>query len=95
MRKLWIRMALSTALAAGLLLAVGAPARADRDWREDCKKKLEADRVRIDRDAAKHGEQSRQVNSDVARMDSDRRWCRDHKADWDHDRFDISIYFRK
>jgi hypothetical protein len=27
-------------------------------------------------------------------MDSDRQWCRDHHADWDHSRFDIGIYFR-
>jgi hypothetical protein len=95
MRTLWTRMAVITVLAVGLLLAVGVPASADRDWREDCRKKLEADRVRIDKDAAKHGEHSRQLDNDVKRMDNDRRWCRDHKADWDHDRFDIGIYFRK
>jgi hypothetical protein len=88
-------MALTTALAGGLVLAVGAPVRADRDWREDCRKKLESDRSRIDRDASRHGEQSRQVAGDVGRMDSDRTWCRDHKADWDHDRFDVGIYFRR
>jgi hypothetical protein len=27
-------------------------------------------------------------------MDSDRQWCRDHKAEWDHNRFDVGIYFR-
>ena len=95
MRKLWTRMALSTALAGGLLLAVGAPARADRDRREDCHKRLEADRNRIDRDSARRGEHSRQVDRDVQRMDADRRWCSDHKADWDHDRFDIGIYLHK
>jgi hypothetical protein len=95
MRKLWTRMALSTALAGGLLLAAGAPARADRDSREDCRKRLDADRVRIDRDAARHGEHSQQVDRDRGRMDNDRRWCRNHKADWDHDKFDIGIYFRK
>ncbi len=95
MSKLWIRMALTTVLAGGLLLVVGAPARADRDWREDCHRKLEADRGRIDRDAARHGEHSRQVDHDVQRMDADRKWCRDRKADWDHDRFDIGIYIRK
>lgn len=95
MRKIWTRIALSTALAGGLLLAMGTPARADRDYREDCKRKLDADRSRIDRDAGKHGEHSRQVDNDVSRMDTDRSWCRDHKADWDHDRFDIGIYFKK
>ena len=95
MSMLWTRMALTTALAGGLLLAVGAPARADRDWGKSCHERLEADRARIDKDASRHGEHSKQVDSDVGRMDSDRRWCRDHKADYDHDRFDIGIYFRK
>ena len=45
--------------------------------------------------SSRHGEHSRQVDSDVAKMDSDRQWCRDHKADWDHDRFDIGVYFHK
>ena len=95
MKTLWTRMALSTALAGGLLLAAGAPARADRDSREDCRKRLDADRVRIDKDAAKHGENSRQVASDVQRMDNNRKWCSGHKADWDHGRFDIGIYIHK
>ena len=95
MRNLWTRMALTTALAGGLLLVAGAPARAERDWRSDCQKRLEADRARIDKDAARHGEHSKQVDSDVARMDGDRNWCRDHKADWDHGRFDIGLYIRK
>ena len=95
MRRLWTRMALTTALAGGLLLAVGAPARADRDWSKNCRKRLEADRARIDKDAARYGEHSRQVDRDVERMDANRRWFRDHKADWDHGRFDIGVYFRK
>jgi hypothetical protein len=92
-RKFWGRLILSSTLAGGLLLA-GGTARADRDWREDCRKRLEADRARIDHDAAHFGEHSRQVDHDVARMDTTRQWCRDHKADWDHSRFDIGIYFR-
>ena len=95
MSKLWTRMALTTALAGGLLLAVGAPARADKDWGKSCHERLEADRARIDKDAAKHGENSRQVASDVQRMDNNRKWCSDHKADWDHGRFDIGIYIHK
>ena len=95
MRRLWTRMALTTALAGGLLLTVGAPARADRDWNKSCHDRLEADRARIDKDAAKRGDHSPQVNRDVQRMDSDRQWCRDHKADWDHGRFDVGIYLRK
>lgn len=92
MRKLWTRIALTTALAGGLLLVVGAPVRADKDWGKSCTQKLEADRARIDKDAAKHGDHSQQVNRDVQRMDGDRQWCRDHKADWDHSRFDVGIY---
>ena len=95
MKTLWTRMALITALAVGLLLAVGAPARADRDWGKSCRERLEADRARIDKDASKFGEHSRQVDRDIQRMDNNRKWCRDHKADWDHGRFDIGIYLRK
>ena len=84
-------MVLTSALAGGLVLAVGGTARADRDWKEDCNRRLDADRARIDRDVARHGEHSRQVDSDVNRMQEDRQWCKDHKADWDHDKFDISL----
>jgi|HubBroStandDraft_6_1064221.scaffolds.fasta_scaffold102769_2 hypothetical protein len=91
--KLWSRMVLTGAMAGGLVLAFGSTARADRDWREDCERRLAADRARIDRDASRHGEQSRQVSNDVARMNSTRQWCRDHKAEWDHEHFDVGIYF--
>jgi len=93
--KFWNRLMFTGVLAGGLLFASAGTARADRDWKEDCHRRLESDRARIDRDAARHGEHSRQVDHDVDRMNSDRQWCRDHKADWDHDRFDIGIYFRK
>jgi hypothetical protein len=91
--KLWSRIALTSLLAGGLVLAFGRTARADRDWKEDCRHRLEADRARIDRDSSRHGEHSHQVDNDVAKMDADRQWCRDHKADWDHDHFDLGIYF--
>ena len=94
MKKLWTRMALTTALAGGLLLSMGAPAWADKDWGKSCRERLEQDRARIDKDSARYGERSRQVESDVQRMDNNRKWCRDHKADWDHGRFDMGIYFR-
>jgi hypothetical protein len=29
------------------------------------------------------------------RLDDARRWCRQHRADWDHDRFDFGVYIRK
>lgn len=89
--RVWTRLALTCALAGGLTLALGNAARADE--KDECHRRLEADRARIDRDAQRHGEQSRQVEHDRARMDQDRQWCRDHKADWDHDRFDIGVYF--
>ena len=92
--KLWSRMVLTSALAGGLVLAFGGTARADRDWKEDCNRRLDSDRARIDRDVARHGEKSRQVDADVNRMQEDRQWCKDHKADWDHHKFDIGIYFR-
>ena len=93
-KKVWSRLLLSTALAVGLLLAMGTTARADR-YKDDCNRRLESDRARIDHDASRFGEKSRQVDRDVAKMDQDRNWCKEHKADWDHDRFDVGIYFRR
>jgi hypothetical protein len=92
-KKVWSRLLLSTVLAGGLLLAMGTNAKADN--RNDCNRRLEADRARIDRDASRFGEHSRQVDRDVARMDQDRNWCKERKSDWDHDRFDVGIYFRR
>lgn len=90
-----VRFALVTAAAVLFTLPVGKATFGDRDWSDDCHKRLEADRARIDRDVARHGEHSPQVDHDVARMDNDRQWCRDHRADWDHTRFDVGIYFRQ
>jgi hypothetical protein len=91
---LWSRMVLTAALASGLVLTFGGTARADRDWKDDCHRRLEADRAKIDRDVRHHGENSHQVENDVAKMNATREWCKDHKADWDHEHFDIGIYFR-
>jgi len=92
---LWSRFIAGAALVVGLTFATGSPAQAaERDYRNGCRQRLEADRARIDRDARRHGERSRQVDRDIARMDSDRQWCRSHRADWDHNRFDIGIYLR-
>jgi hypothetical protein len=91
----WIRAGLGIALGASFLLAAGSPALADRDFRENCRTRLEADRARIDRDAARFGEGSRAVERDLAKMDSDRNWCRSHRADWDHSRFDIGVYLHR
>jgi hypothetical protein len=89
-----IRIVLTGVFAAGLLLATGKPASAEKDWGPSCRDRLEAARARIDRDVARHGENSPQVRRDVDRMEDSRRWCRDHRADWDHARFDIGFYIR-
>ena len=93
MKKQMIRVVLGSALAMVFTLSAGQATFGDRDWRDSCHKRLEADRARIDRDSARRGEHSRQVDNDVAKMDSDRQWCRDHHADYDHSRFDVGIYF--
>ena len=89
-----IRVALSGLFAVGLLLATGKPASADRDWGPGCRDRMEAARVRIDRDVARHGQNSPQVHHDVDKMEAARSWCRDHHADWDHSRFDVGVYIR-
>ena len=89
-----IQLMAGAALALAITLPTGSAAFGDRDYRGDCNKRLEADRARIDRDAAKHGEHGHAVDSDVAKLDSDRQWCRDHHADWDHSKFDVGIYIK-
>jgi hypothetical protein len=91
-RNIWIRLALSTALAGVLMIAFSAPARADGDHREECQRRLESDRARIDSDVIRYGDNSRQVGRDVSKMNKSRQWCKDHQADWDHDKFDLSFY---
>lgn len=91
-KKYLVRAVLGGIFAAGLLLASGAPASADRDWGAPCRDRLEAARAKIDRDVARHGQNSPQVRHDVDRMEDARRWCRNHHADWDHSRFDVGVY---
>jgi hypothetical protein len=93
MKRQIVRLALGSALAIAFTLPAAQVTFGDTAG--DCHRKLESDRARIDRDAAKHGENSPQVGRDISRMDSDRQWCRDHHADWDHDRFDVGIYIHK
>jgi hypothetical protein len=88
----WRRLALNTAIVGGLTFAIGTPARADGDHRAECERRLESDRARIDSDVLRYGDSSHQVNHDVARMNKSRQWCRDHNAEWDHDKFDLSFY---
>ncbi len=89
-----MRLAMGTVAAILFTLPVGRATFGDRDWSDDCHKRLEADRARIDRDSARHGEHSRQVDRDVDRLETDRQWCRDHHAEWDHSRFDVGIYLK-
>jgi hypothetical protein len=89
------RIILSAALGAGLVIAAGIPALANPDRDGDCHRRLEDARARLDRDAARFGERSRQVERDRDRMEDARRWCREHRADWDHDRFDFGVYIRR
>ena len=90
------RIIVTAVLGGGLLLGSAAvPARADRDYRNDCRKRMEDAKVRLDRDVARFGERNRRVERDRDRLEDTRRWCRDHHADWDHDRFDGGVYLRR
>jgi hypothetical protein len=55
---------------------------------------MEDAKIRLDRDLERHGERSRQVARDRDRLEDTRRWCREHHADWDHNRFDVGVYIR-
>jgi len=85
---------LTGVFAAGLLFATGKPAFAEKDWGPACRDRLESARAKIDHDVARHGENSPQVRHDQGKLEEARSWCRDHKADWDHTRFDIGVYLR-
>ena len=89
-----VRVLLGTSVAILFTLPVGQATFGDRDWSGSCHSRLEADRARIDRDSARHGEHSRQVDRDVDKLEADRNWCKSHHADWDHSRFDVGIYLR-
>jgi len=86
-----MRFILAGALAISFTLPFASTARADH-WNDDCHKRLENDKAKVDHDAAKYGDHSGKVHNDVARLDNDRNWCREHHADWDHSAFDVGIY---
>jgi len=88
-----IRLALGSALALAFTLPMARATFGDPG--EGCHRRLENDRARIDRDSERYGSDSWKVRHDVDRMEDDRQWCRDHRADWDHSRFDIGVYLRK
>jgi hypothetical protein len=91
-KNVWIRRILGTAAVGALILGLGASSLADGDHRAVCERRLESDRARIDSDVIRYGDSSRHVRRDISQMDKSRRWCREHQADWDHDRFDLSFY---
>ncbi|MGH9735059.1 MAG: hypothetical protein ACRD8A_10785 [Candidatus Acidiferrales bacterium] len=90
------QIVLGSAVAVLMALPIGQAAFGARphDWKADCHQRLEHDKARIDRDAAKYGNHSRRVDRDIDQMETDRKWCRDHHADWDHSMFDIGIYIK-
>lgn len=88
----WIRLTLSTAIVGGLIFGSGIASFADGNHRDKCELRLESSRARIDSDVIRYGDNSRQVGRDIVKMDKSRQWCREHKMDWDHDRFDLSFY---
>ena len=90
-----VKLVLGSALAVTFTLPMGHVTFADKDSSDECHRKLEADRSRIDRDVAKHGENDRMVDRDRERLESDRQWCRDHRADWDHSKFDVGVYIKR
>ena len=88
----FIRYITLGALAVGLTLPMAGTARADHDSREECRERLQAQKAKIDRDRDKYGEHSAKVEHDVGKLEQERQWCRGHKADWDHNFFDVGIY---
>jgi len=79
------RMVLACTMAGGLLMAVATtPIHAGRNDDEDCQDRVAKAQADVDRDAAKHGQGSHQVASDLKKLDAAREWCAKHHADWDH-----------
>lgn len=95
MRRSVLKVGFGIVLGTSILLAAGNTALADKDYNPACRDRLNGDKARIDRDAKRFGETSKQVDRDRDKMDADRKWCRDHKADWDHNIFDLDIYIKK
>lgn len=86
MRKNFLGRALLTCtMAGGLLMAVAmAPVHAAPNDNDACRDRVAKAQGDVDRDAAKHGQDSHQVKDDMKKLDSERDWCAKHHADWDH-----------
>jgi len=80
------RIALSGVLSVGLFAVTAGPALASPD--NACEQRLESARGRLDKDVARHGDNSSQARHDRDRLEDARRWCRDRHQDWDHDKYD-------
>lgn len=79
------RALLICTMAGGLLMAVNmAPLNAARNEDEECQNRVVKAQADVDKDAAKHGQGSRQVRGDLKKLDAERGRCAKHHADWDH-----------
>jgi hypothetical protein len=63
MTKNLVKFALAGTLAFGLSMPLASVIRADHDWGRDCHDRLQADRDRIDREAARECARARQVDA--------------------------------
>jgi len=89
------RVILSTVFAGTLWIANATPAAArERDNRPACEARLQNARARLDSDFARFGARNPRVERDRIRLEDARRWCRSHRADWDHNRFDRDEFRR-
>jgi hypothetical protein len=94
MTKRYLRFILA-GVALGFCLPLASLARADHDWTTECHDRLQRQKEKIDHDVARYGEHSDRVARDVDRLDQERAWCRDHRAEWDHNVFDVGVYIHK
>jgi hypothetical protein len=79
------RALLTCTLAGGMLMAVRTtPMHAAPNDSDECHDRVVKAQAEIDRDVAKHGQDSHQVRDDLKKLDSEREWCAKHHADWDH-----------
>jgi hypothetical protein len=85
---------LATAMTGGLFMVAGVPQSRAADKDDACRVRLEATRVRLDRDISHFGANSKQADRDRVRMAADRDWCRGHHMDWDHGTYDRDDYMR-
>jgi hypothetical protein len=90
---------LATAVVAALLLFVGVPSASAKDYRGNCRQKIEKAEFKLDQAIRQHGFSSRQAQKrrSQLRAERERCWNRDHSwwdsrsqswrndQDWDRD----------